>query len=96
MRRNHSFGPTEKSWLNRLYRQGVDRFLSRRYRLPDYLFDLRQSLQSQRLDRVLALAQTRTVEIMTHPISPAESEFLLSRPFAAALRALDLGSYRRL
>ena len=96
MRRNHSFGPAEKSWLNRLYRRGVDRLLSRRYRLPDYLFDLYQSLQSQRLDRALALAQTRTVEIMTHPIAPAESEFLLSSTFSAALRALDLGSYRRL
>lgn len=96
MRRNHSFGPGDKSWLNRLYRRSVDRWLSRRYRLPDYLFDLCQSLQSQRLDRALALARTGTVEIMTHPIASAESEFLLSNPFSVALRALDLGSYRRL
>jgi hypothetical protein len=96
MRRNHSFGPADKSWLNRLYRRSVDRWLSRRYLLPDYLFDLCQSLQSQRLDRALALARTRTVEIMTHPIASAESEFLLSHAFSAALQPLELGSYRRL
>ena len=96
MRRNHSFGPGEKSGLNRLYRRAVDRWLARRYRLPDYFFDLGQVVQSQRLDRVLALAQTGTVEVMTHPIMAAESELLLSQAFSAALRALELGSYRRL
>jgi predicted glycoside hydrolase/deacetylase ChbG (UPF0249 family) len=96
MRRNFSFWPAEKSWLNRFYRRAVDRWLTRRYRLPDFFFDLLQSIQLQRLGRALSLARTATVEIMTHPIFPAESEFLLSEAFSAGIQGLDLGSYRHL
>jgi predicted glycoside hydrolase/deacetylase ChbG (UPF0249 family) len=96
MRRHFSFWPGEKSWLNRFYRRSVDRWLARRYRLSEFFFDLRQSLQLRRLDRVLALARTASVEVMTHPIVPAESEFLLSDHFSAALQGLEPGSYRRL
>jgi predicted glycoside hydrolase/deacetylase ChbG (UPF0249 family) len=96
MRRHFSFGPGEKSWLNRFYRRSVDRWLARRYRLAEFFFDLRQSLEFRRLDRVLALAKTASVEVMTHPISPAESEFLLSDRFSAVLQGLETGSHRRL
>src|SRR5207237_6047878 len=51
IRRNFSFWPGEKSWLNRTYRGLVDRWLARKYRLTDYFFDLSQSLQEQKLDR---------------------------------------------
>jgi len=93
MRRNFSFWPAEKSWLNRLYRLNVDRWLSRRYRLTEFFFDLSQSLQFQRLDRALGLARTATVEIMSHPIVSAESEFLLSEPFGTMLQRLEIGSF---
>jgi predicted glycoside hydrolase/deacetylase ChbG (UPF0249 family) len=96
MRRNFSFWPSDKSWLNRFYRRNVDRWLSHRYRLPDFFFDLSQSLQLQRLEHAVALARTATVEIVTHPVVSAESEFLLSEPFAAMLQGLDTGSYRHL
>lgn len=96
MRRNFSFWPGEKSRLNRLYRRNVDRWLSHRYRLPEFFFDLSQSLQLRRLDRALGLAKTATVEIMTHPIVATESEFLLSEPFGTMLQRLDIGSYRHL
>jgi predicted glycoside hydrolase/deacetylase ChbG (UPF0249 family) len=96
MRRHFSFWPGEKSRLNRFYRRSVDRWLARRYRLAEFFFDLRQSLELRRLDRVLALAKTASVEVMTHPISPAESEFLLSDRFSAVLQGLETGSHRRL
>src|SRR5439155_13655096 len=57
-RRNFSFWPGEKSLLNRTYRLLVDRWLARRYQLPDYFFDLTQCIQQKRLDRVLALAKS--------------------------------------
>jgi hypothetical protein len=44
MRRNFSFWPGEKGFLNRPYRGLVDRWLIRKYRLPDYFFDLTQCL----------------------------------------------------
>jgi predicted glycoside hydrolase/deacetylase ChbG (UPF0249 family) len=96
VRRHFSFWPGEKSWLNRVYRRSVDLWLARRYRLAEFFFDLGQSLELCRLDRVIALARTASVELMTHPIRSAESGFLLSDEFSTVVRSLDTGSYRRL
>src|SRR5947208_12754056 len=63
MRRNFSFWPGEKSWLNRTYRALVDRWLARRYQLPDYFFDLTQCIQEKKLDRVTAVAKSSNVEL---------------------------------
>jgi predicted glycoside hydrolase/deacetylase ChbG (UPF0249 family) len=93
VRRNFSFGPGEKSFLNRAYRALVDRWLSRRYRLPDYFFDLTQCIEEQKLDRVAALAESRKVELMTHPILPLESEYLISDQFQAILERVNTGGY---
>lgn len=93
IRRNFSFWSGEKSWLNRAYRSLIDRWLARRYRLTDYFFDLTQCIQESKLDRVIALAQSSKVELMTHPIVQAEAEFLLGDEFAAMLRRLNVGSY---
>jgi predicted glycoside hydrolase/deacetylase ChbG (UPF0249 family) len=96
MRRNFSFWPGEKSWLNRLYRRTVDGWLARRYCLTEFFFDLTFSLQHHHLDRALALAGTRSVELMTHPSLKFECEFLMSDAFLPMLRGLDIGSYRHL
>ena len=96
MRRNFSFWPGEKSWLNRVYRRTVDRWLARRYRLTEFFFDLTESLQHHCLDRALALAGTGSVELMTHPTLKFECEFLMSDAFPPMLRGLDIGSYRQL
>lgn len=93
MRRNFSFWPGEKSLLNRTYRAFVDRCLARRYRLADYFFDLTQCIQERKFDRVAALAKTSTVELMTHPADPAESEYLMSHEFGTILQRLKIGSY---
>src|SRR6059058_791652 len=68
MRRNFSFWPGEKSLFNRTYRSLVDLWLARRYQLPDYFFDLTQSIQQKKLDRVAGLARSSNVELMTHPV----------------------------
>ena len=93
MRRNFSFWPGEKSLLNRTYRALVDRWLSRRYQLPDYFFDLTQSIQEKKLDRVAALAKSSNVELMTHPVVDQEAEYLMSDEFQVLLQRLDVGSY---
>lgn len=95
MRRNFSFWPGEKSWLNRAYRALVDRWLARRYRLTDYFFDLTQCIQEKKLDRVAALARSSNVEVMAHPIVPMESEYLMGNQFQATLHRLDIGGYAR-
>jgi chitin disaccharide deacetylase len=93
IRRNFSFWPGEKGFLNRAYRGLVDRWLARRYRLPDYFFDLTQCIQQKKLDRVAALAKSSNVELMTHPIVNVEAEYLLSDEFCGVLQRLELGSY---
>ena len=93
MRRNFSFSPGEKSWLNRTYRAFVDRRLAGRYQLADYFFDLTQCIEERKLDRVAALSKSNNVELMTHPVIQAETEFLMSDEFQVILERLDIGSY---
>jgi chitin disaccharide deacetylase len=93
MRRNFSFWSGEKSMLNRGYRSLVDRWLARRYRLTDYFFDLTQCIQGKKLDRVVALAKSSNVELMTHPIVNEEEEYLMSDEFKVILQRLKIGGY---
>jgi chitin disaccharide deacetylase len=93
MRRNFSFWPGEKSWLNRAYRALVDHRLARKYRLPDYFFCLSQSIQENKLERVEALARSSKVELMTHPVVPTESDFLMGHEFRAMLQRLEIGDH---
>jgi predicted glycoside hydrolase/deacetylase ChbG (UPF0249 family) len=90
-RRNFSFAPGEKSAANRCFRRLGDRWLARRHRLTDYFFSL-PPLVPERLRRIAALAEAASVEVETHPVNPAEYEFLaggeifslLGRPAAPA------------
>jgi chitin disaccharide deacetylase len=93
LRRNFSFWPGEKSRLNRAYRALVDRWLAGRYCLTDYFFDLTQCIQKKKLDRVVDLARSNNVELMTHPILELESEYLMSDQFKTTLQSVNLGSY---
>ena len=93
MRRNFSFWPGEKSWLNRNYRALVDRWLARRYQLTDYFFDLTHCIREKKLGRVAALAKTSNVELMTHPVDQVESDYLMSDEFRTVLQHLDVGGY---
>jgi predicted glycoside hydrolase/deacetylase ChbG (UPF0249 family) len=93
MRRNFSFWPGEKNLLNRAYRALVDRWLSRRYELPDYFFDLSQSIREKKLDRLVTLARSSKVELMTHPIVRMELEYLMSDEFGSMMESLEVGGY---
>lgn len=76
VRRNFSFRAGEKSWMNRSYRAGVDRILSRRHRLTDFLFALPAFMQKGRINEVFSIAQRSVVELETHPINPQEFRYL--------------------
>lgn len=96
MRRNFSFWPGEKSFLNRSYRALVDRWLARKFRLPDYFFCVLQSSRAGRMDRIKTLARSANVELMTHPAVAEESRYLMSHEFASLLQGLQLGSFAQL
>lgn len=93
LRRNFSFWPGEKSVLNRTYRHLTDRWLNRRYRMPDYFFDLTQCLQENKLERIAALAKSKNVELMTHPVVQPEAEYLMSDEFYGMLQSVKVGGY---
>jgi predicted glycoside hydrolase/deacetylase ChbG (UPF0249 family) len=88
IRPNFSFRPHEKSFLNRGYRHMVDGWLARKYRLTDYFFDLTQCIEEKKLDRVLMLARSSNVELMTHPVIQSEMEYLMGDRFHALLEGL--------
>jgi predicted glycoside hydrolase/deacetylase ChbG (UPF0249 family) len=91
VRRNFSFLPSEKSWLNRFYRQAVDRRLARNYTVTDYFFDLTACIEKRKMDRVMRLARSNSVELMTHPIIRRETDYLMSDEFWGILQQLDMG-----
>ena len=90
VRRNFSFCPGEKSWLNRMYRRAIDRRLERNYLVTDYFFDLTTSLEQRKLDRVVGLARSTSVELMTHPINQSETDYLLGDEFCGILQELAI------
>jgi chitin disaccharide deacetylase len=96
VRRSFTFGPGEKSWLNRAYRRRVDALLARRNRVTDYFFALSQNKDPGRLARVMSLAREANVELMTHPAVPEEQAILQGDDYGLALRGVTLGTHARL
>jgi chitin disaccharide deacetylase len=77
VRRSFTFEPGEKAWINRFYRRRVDGLLARRYRKADCFFSLIPLNPPERLKRIFELADTRTVEVETHPVNIDEFRFLM-------------------
>ena len=96
IRRGFFFWPEEKGILNRAYRGLVDRCVIRRYRTTDYFFALSQCLEPKRLEKVLALARSASVEIMCHPANTVERALLLGDDFGERLLGQTLGNYRHI
>ena len=49
-----------------------------------------QTIQQKKLPRVAALAKSRMVELMTHPIVREELDYIMSEEFKAVLQDIDL------
>lgn len=93
VRRNFSFQPGEKGFLNLRYRQIVDKALGRRHRLSDYLFALAPIEPAARLERMFSLSREFTVEIETHPVIHEEYRFLTSHEFLARVIKFPLATH---
>lgn len=94
VRRNFSFWPGEKNVLNRWYRRRIDGMLARDYSLVDYFFSLEECLGNGRLSRVFHLAETSTVELMTHPVNASEFEYLMSDAYIDRVRQVGVDGSR--
>ncbi|MCU1301811.1 MAG: hypothetical protein JWQ87_2095 [Candidatus Sulfotelmatobacter sp.] len=84
LRRNFSFAPREKSWINRRYRRFVDLRLQRRHRLVDFLFSI-EPIETERLQRIFSCARQAFVELETHPVNEDEFQFLTSHEMSKLL-----------
>ena len=82
VRRSVSFTADEKNFFNRYYRKLVDRRLAARHQIGDFFFILLLHLPLSRLQRVVELARTYDVELMSHPGVNVEYEALMSDEFA--------------
>ncbi len=89
VRRNFSFVPGEKSFVNRIYRYWQDRLLARRHRMTDFFFDI-LPLDRHRLERIAALSRTHSVEIETHPADAQQYDFLHRGELAAISPGVDI------
>jgi hypothetical protein len=89
VRRNFSFVPGEKSFVNRIYRYWQDRLLSRRHRMTDFFFNLVPP-ERHRLERIAALGRLHSVEIETHPADPQQYDFLNRGELASICPGVDI------
>jgi predicted glycoside hydrolase/deacetylase ChbG (UPF0249 family) len=96
VRRSFTFWPDQKAFLNRLYRYLIDRWLARKYRVTDFFFSLDGCLRDQSLRRVLDLAVTANVELMTHPVRSEEYAFLLGDEICKFLKYIRASSFAEL
>lgn len=87
VRRNFSFGPDEKSRINRRYRAHVDQALAGRHPLTTHFFSLSQQMARSRLDAVFDLSRHSDVELMIHPAWQHEFDVVMSDSFLDAFRA---------
>lgn len=93
VRRNFSFQPGEKSLMNRKYREFVDRRLTRRHSLTDYLYSLAPLESRERVQRVFSLSRHSLVEVETHPAVKEEQRFLIAGEFLRFVHDLPLATH---
>ena len=76
VRRNFSFQPGEKGFVNRFYRRLVDAILARQHQVTDYFYSLPPLEPESRLQQIVSLARRSVVELETHPVVAEEYGFL--------------------
>jgi predicted glycoside hydrolase/deacetylase ChbG (UPF0249 family) len=77
VRRNFTFRPCEKGFINRLYRYLLDIWLARKFRVTNYFFSI-VPIETARLNKIIALSKQWNVELMVHPGVEDEYQYLLS------------------
>lgn len=93
VRRNFSFTPREKGLFNRTYRRIIDVWLARRHICTDAFFSLRPFHEAKRLNKIIQLAFSFNIELMTHPEDRLEYEFLLSTQYQSLIEGIPRGTY---
>jgi predicted glycoside hydrolase/deacetylase ChbG (UPF0249 family) len=93
VRRSFTFSKGDKSGLNRWYRRLIDARLLRRHISTDAFFSLNPVNDLPRLTRIVNLAHTNCVELMVHPWSTDQFEFLVGKEFGILINKVRLGGF---
>lgn len=96
VRRNFSFSKGEKSLLNRIYRAGIDKWLTRRFLTTDYFFSLQELIKNNRLKQAVTLAESYIVELETHPGIDKEFNWFMSDTSYRLISNIHKGNYTQL
>ena len=96
VRRNFTFAPGEKGFLNRSYRRLVDARLLRDHRSTDSFYSIESARDHPRLVRIVRAARTSPVELMVHPERTETSEYLWSPAYRELIASVARGTYRML
>jgi chitin disaccharide deacetylase len=93
VRRSFSFSAGEKGFFNRLYRRIVDSWLGHKYLVTDFFFGISGIGKSDRLQRAMNLSTDSNVELMVHPETNEDFEFLTSKEYLRMISCAKMGTY---
>jgi len=96
VRKSFDFFAGEKHIVNRYYRKIIDSIVSGRYTCVDYFFNFSPDQNTERLRKIVNLAQSWNVELMVHPEKTEEFIFLMSDKYVAILSDVKRGNYAML
>jgi len=93
VRRNFTFVPGEKIFLNRLYRRIIDKWITKKHITTDFFFSISPLQSKYRILRILELSKTSNVELLVHPELVKEYDYLMSDEFLEIISDLEKVSY---
>jgi len=93
VRRNFTFSSGEKNVFNRFYRRVVDAIIIRRYNCTDFFFSLLLLLRTARLQTIVDMSRSRSVEVVVHPERNEEFDCLMSDGYFDVISLVDTGHY---
>lgn len=96
VRRSFSFERGEKGAFNRVYRQTLNLYISKRFISTNDFFSIEPIEDHERLENIIKRAFKDDVEIEVHPEKVEEIEYLLSDHFLTLIRSVVIGRFSRL
>ena len=96
IRRTFTIGHRQKGFINRIYSDLLNSYISGRFISTDAFFNLEPIHDQERLKKITERAADEDVEIGVHPWREEETGYLLSDRFQALISSVQLGSFSRL
>jgi len=93
VRNTFTFGPGEKSAINRLYRAALRRWIAARYTSTDSFFAVAPADDLRRLGSLAQRSHDEVLELETHPDNAAEAAVLNGAAFGELLKSVRLGTF---